>query len=128
MSFFLYGNPFDFYFSHIIVTMTHASVAFCIMAAFAVFAASASAKKAKADADADKAKADNEKAFFDNEKANALADMNKANADLADTQKKLSIICVEYENLYKANYDLGEVIPFYDTELTRRRRLRYRLW
>ena len=59
--------------------MTRASVAFCIMTAFAVFAASASAKKAKADADADKAKADTDKAKADADKANADAD--KANDD-----------------------------------------------
>ena len=47
MSFFLYGNPFNF--SHIVITMTHESVAFCIMVAFAVFAASAKKAKAKAD-------------------------------------------------------------------------------
>ena len=92
MSFFLYGNPFNFYFSHIIDMMTRVSVAFCIMTAFAVFAASASAKKAKADADADKAKADADKVFFDNEKAknneiaNLKTELSKLQTELAEAK------------------------------------------
>jgi uncharacterized protein (DUF3084 family) len=86
LSFFLYGNPFDFYFSHIIITMTQGSVAFCIATAFAVFAAYA--KKTKADADkaktdADKAKADADKAKADADKAKADADKAKSDADKA---------------------------------------------
>ncbi len=86
MSFFLYGNPFDFYFSHIIITMTQGSVAFCIATAFAVFAAYAKKTKTDADkakADADKAKADADKAKTDADKAKADADKAKADADKA---------------------------------------------
>jgi len=90
LSFFLYGNPFDFYFSHIIITMTQGSVAFCIATAFAVFAAYAKKTKTDADkakADADKAKADADKAKTDADKAKADADKAKADADKAKDDK-----------------------------------------
>jgi hypothetical protein len=63
LSFFLYGNPFDFYFSHIIITMIHVAVAFC---------------DKKADDNADK----------DIEIADLKIDIDKLKSELADAKAR----------------------------------------